>query len=327
MDQPHLLELAKQGNPRAIAALMNAVLNPREIQAQVGLETRCLCILLESNQALSQEAIVNFVSQGLLRLGAELIDTIEVYSRKTGESSFSWVRKLELEPSVHLVSVDLFSPEALGRAPDEEAEDRDHALDLDNLDCDLDKAAFEEEAESGSPLPNYLRAYSILFGLAIAVGFMSGGMMAAFISTSQAENQAVAETEDLLLDESLRKQTPQEKQQKAESYLKAMNVAQAKFYLENKRFASSLEELERSTNLISQSYDYAYKLKVANASRTEIAAVPKEEGLRSYVGVVSVTQSKTNDILCKAKRSSVESLPVPEFSKTLKCPSRSSQVN
>ena len=326
MDQPHLLELAKQGNSTAIAALINAVLNPHQIQAQVGLEARCLLILLESNQALSQEALVKFVDRGLLRLDIDLLDAVKIYSRQTGKSSFSWVREFELKPIVQPVSANLVSLE-----PSEESlssKDRDQLSDLDDYDRDrsLTEAAFEEEqAESGTPIPTYFRAYSVLFVLAIVVGFMSGGMMVAFISTSQAENQTAAE--GVFLDESLSKQTPQEKQQKAESYLKAMNVAQTNFYLENKRFARSLEELERSTNLIFQSYDYAYKLKVANVSRAEIAAIPKAEGLRSYVSVVSITPSKTDDIICKAKNLSVESLPIPEFSKTLKCPSRSSRVN
>ncbi|PSB21251.1 hypothetical protein C7B65_04800 [Phormidesmis priestleyi ULC007] len=323
MDQPHLLELAKQGSPTAIAVLINAVLNPHEIQAQAKLKARCLCIFLESNQTLSQETLVKFVERGLLKLNIELIDTVEICSRKPGESSFSWVRKFEIKPIVQLVSVDLVSP----------TEDRHDSLDLADPDRGLDESEFEEEqAESGSSIPTYFRAYSILFVLAIVVGFMSGGMIVAFISTSQAENQTAAETEGVFLDESIKKQTPQEKQQKAESYLKAMNVAQAKFYRQNQRFASSLEELERSTNLISQSYDYAYKLRVADESRAEIAAIPKAKGLKSYVGAVVVTDSKTDDIVCKAKNSSIESLPIPEFSrtlvsKTLRCPSRSSQVN
>ncbi|MCY7320657.1 MAG: type IV pilin-like G/H family protein [Phormidesmis sp. CAN_BIN36] len=323
MDQPHLLELAKQGNSTAIAALMNAVLTPQEIQAQVGLEARCLCILLEANKALSQEVLVKFVSRGLLRLETDSIDSVQVYSRKTGESSFSWVRKFELKP---IAPSSLGNPVSL-EVPDERVSGDRSDLDSNNHDLEVDEAEFEaEQAESGALIPTYFRAYSVLFAFSIVVGFMSGGMIATFISTSQAENQTTAEA-DRRLDESLRKQTPQEKQQKAESYLKAMNVAQANFYRENKRFASSLEELERSTSLIFQSYDYAYRLKVANASRTEIAAVPKEAGLRSYVGVVAVTQSRPNGIICKTKKPSVESLPTPEFSKTLRCPSRSSQVN
>ncbi len=324
MDQPHLLELAKQGNPTAIAALMNAVLNPTEIQAQVGLDARCLCIFLESSKALSQESIIKFVKRGLLNLGPELIDTVEIYSRSPSNSAVLWVRKFELGPIIQQVSVDWANPEGSKRAgPEEPEHDLDHDLDHDDPDRDLDQT---EQAESESPIPAYFRAYSVLFVFAIVVGFMSGGMIAAFISTSHAENQAAADTENGL-GESFRPQTPQEKQQKAETYLKAMNVAQAKFYRENKRFAGSLEELERSTHLISQSYDYAYKLKVADASRAEIAALPKEEGLRSYVGVVLINPSKTDDIVCKAKRSAIESLPIPEFSRTLRCPSRSSQVN
>jgi hypothetical protein len=309
MNQPHLLELAKQGESTAIAALMNAVLNTQEIQAQVGLEGHCLGVLLKSSKALNQEAIVTFVRRGLDRLDIERIDTVKICSQEIGKSSFSWVREFELQPVVQPVSKD-------------RSEDLEDSL-------DLDEAEFEEQqTESEVSIPSYFRAYSVLFGVAVVVGFMSGGTMATLISTSQAANQTAAtETEGGLLGENVSKQTPQEKQQKAESYLKAMNAAQTKFFDENKRFASSLEELERSTNLISQSYDYAYKLKIANASRAEIAAISKAGGLRSYVGVVAVTGKKTANIICKAKQLSAESLPVPESSKTLKCPSRSAQVD
>lgn len=309
MNQPHLLELAKQGDSTAIAALMNAVLNPQEIQAQVGLEGHCLGVLLESSKALNQEAIVTFVRRGLDRLDIERIDTVKICSQEIGKSSFSWVREFELQPIIQPVSKD-------------RSEDLEDSL-------DLNEAEFEEaQTENEVSIPSYFRAYSALFGVAVVVGFMSGGTMATLISTSQAANQTAAiETEGSLLGESVSKQTPQEKQQKAESYLKAMNAAQTKFFDENKRFASSLEELERSTNLISQSYDYAYKLRIANASRAEIAAIPKESDLRSYVGAVEVTEEKTENIICKAKRLSAEPLPVPEFSKTLTCPSRSAQVD
>ena len=106
MNQPHLLELAKQGESTAIAALMNAALNPQEIQAQVGLEGHCLCVLLESSKALNQEAIVTFVCRGLDRLDIERIDTVKICSQEIGKFSFSWVREFELQPIVHPVSKD-----------------------------------------------------------------------------------------------------------------------------------------------------------------------------------------------------------------------------
>ncbi len=307
MNQPPLLKLAKQGNSTAIAALMNAVLNSQEVQAQVELEGHCLGILLESTKPLNQEAIVTFVRRGLYRLNLEQIDTVKICSRKAGESS-AWVREFELQPVISAI-------------PEDRYNEFDDALELDEAELD------ETQTENEVSIPSYFRAYSVLFVIAVVVGFMSGGTMAALISTSQAANQmAGTETGDLP-GESGSKQTPQEKQQKAESYLKTMNAAQAKFFDENKRFASSLEELERSTNLISQSYDYAYKLKIANASRAEIAAIPKESDLRSYVGVVEVTEEKTANIICKAEQLSAEPLPIPEFSTTLTCPSRSTQVD
>ena len=48
--QPNLLELAKQGNPKAIATLMNRQLQPKSITAKAALKEGCLQIMLESAQ-------------------------------------------------------------------------------------------------------------------------------------------------------------------------------------------------------------------------------------------------------------------------------------
>jgi Tfp pilus assembly protein PilE len=329
MNQSNLLELAKQGEPRAIAALINAVLTPRGIVAQVEFEAACLEVFLESTRTVNQEKLVDFIRKGLLELGAESIQTVRVYGRKFGENDLDWSREFKIESIAELTPVE--SPEQSAKVIDAtlpleeasyEAEGQDDVEETDS------EAEFEEEAafEQGSLSFSYLRTYSIPFFLVAVVGFIFGGM-AASISTSQAENQTVSSGEGVLLTDETRKLTLQEKQQQAESYLKAMNVAQENFYRQNNRFATSLEELERSTNLIFQSYDYSYKLKVTDASRAEITALPSEDSLRSYVSAVFLTESGTTSVICKTKKPSPETLPKPEFSKSqLKCSARSIQV-
>jgi hypothetical protein len=46
--QPNLLELAKQGNAKAIATLINRQLQPKGITAKAAFKDGCLQIMLES---------------------------------------------------------------------------------------------------------------------------------------------------------------------------------------------------------------------------------------------------------------------------------------
>lgn len=50
MAQTNILELAKQGDPKAIAALINRQLQPKGITAKVALKDNCLQTMLESAQ-------------------------------------------------------------------------------------------------------------------------------------------------------------------------------------------------------------------------------------------------------------------------------------
>lgn len=61
MAQQNDLELAKQGNPHAIAALMNRQLQPKGITAKATLKDGCLQIMLESTQVPDQQALVSFM--------------------------------------------------------------------------------------------------------------------------------------------------------------------------------------------------------------------------------------------------------------------------
>ena len=130
-----------------------------------------------------------------------------------------------------------------------------------------------------------------------------------------------------------RDQTAESKQNEAEKYLKAMNQAQEEFFRKNKRFANSLEELERSANLIAQSYSYAYRLRVTEAekatetSRSIITASPREAGLKSYVSGVFVLPSGATSIICETPKPSMEAPSAPQvIKKKLACAPRSTKV-
>jgi len=98
MAQKSLLELAKQGDPEAIATLINQTLRTKGILADISLKHHCLQVLLEADQVPDERLLVPFVHRGVLRLGTHSIHRIKIYARQAGESFFAWNRDITLEP-------------------------------------------------------------------------------------------------------------------------------------------------------------------------------------------------------------------------------------
>jgi hypothetical protein len=98
MTQQNLQELAKQGDPQAIASSINRTLKPKGINADVTRDNGCLHITLESGKVPSQMALVDFIRSGMTKLGVESIHTIKVYGRRTGDSSPAWEDEINLMP-------------------------------------------------------------------------------------------------------------------------------------------------------------------------------------------------------------------------------------
>lgn len=96
MTQPSLSELAKQGNPKAIASLITRSLSPQGITAKASLKGDCLRVMLESLQVPDQQTTVNFIHKGLTKLKAESIKTAKIYGRQVGTDFPAWSQELDL---------------------------------------------------------------------------------------------------------------------------------------------------------------------------------------------------------------------------------------
>lgn len=96
MSQQNLLELAKQGNPNAIAALMNRNLRSKGITAKVSRKDDCLRVILESSDVLNQGSLVEFVRNGVLNLKIAGINTLEIFARQIGNEVPVWSRTIKL---------------------------------------------------------------------------------------------------------------------------------------------------------------------------------------------------------------------------------------
>jgi len=306
MEQSNLLELAKQGEPTAIAALMNAVLSPKGITAHAEMEQDCLCILLESQKPLNQETLVEFIQKGLQELGNGSIRLVRTQGKTIGEEGFAWTREFLLRSSEPSARVATLTPSV--KADEEDSEDEEEELD-------------DESLSFRGWLKTRWRVYAIPVALVVVGGFIAGGTTA-FWSTAKSQSQNSVEA---VLKP--RQDSAEAKQKEAETYLKAMMSAQKDFYHQKKRFATSLEELERSASVISQSYSYAYRLRVGTDSM--IAAIPRESDLKSYIGTVTITPSGTDSLICRSLKPSVQAPEKPKAvkgSKTPVCPARSQKI-
>lgn len=96
MTQPNILELAKQGDAKAIALLLNRQLQPKGITATAALKDGCLQVMLEAVEVPSQQVLAAYMSKSIAGLGAASIEKVKVYGRQTGTKVPAWNQEFEM---------------------------------------------------------------------------------------------------------------------------------------------------------------------------------------------------------------------------------------
>ncbi|VXD18129.1 conserved hypothetical protein [Planktothrix serta PCC 8927] len=137
-------ELAKSGDPKAIADAINHSLKAKGINADVMRDNGCLHVMLEGDQVPNhQKDLVNFVRNGMDRLGVETIYTIRVYGRQFGDDLPLWEEEIVLrtppEPAVNQINnvyLDESSVPLVDEDEDDENEDEDEDEDY-NIDDEI----------------------------------------------------------------------------------------------------------------------------------------------------------------------------------------------
>ncbi|MEB3293978.1 MAG: hypothetical protein VKJ24_12540, partial [Synechococcales bacterium] len=90
-----VLEQAQQGNPDAIAALINRQTKPQGVDAKAARKENRLQILLEGLD-LPNERLSTMVSQGVHKLGLNTI--LQVYGRQVGQETMAWIKAFQISP-------------------------------------------------------------------------------------------------------------------------------------------------------------------------------------------------------------------------------------
>lgn len=96
MTQTELLEQAKKGDVDAIATLINQTLQPKGIAATVERQGTDLEIILEANGPIDQAAAVQFMRSGLMGLGLQGIDTVQLGAQRLGATFPDWMEGIAL---------------------------------------------------------------------------------------------------------------------------------------------------------------------------------------------------------------------------------------
>lgn len=99
MSQQNILESAKQGNPDAIAILINRTLQSKGITAKVSRKNTCLRIMLESSEAPNQSSLVELIFNGIRKLDVVGVDTLQIFGRQVDDDFPVWNQTLTLKKS------------------------------------------------------------------------------------------------------------------------------------------------------------------------------------------------------------------------------------
>src|SRR6476661_5997330 len=91
--QYQLLEMAKQGKPKAIAQLINQLLQPKGIAATVGFKDGWFHVILESAEVPNQQATATYIHKKLGTLKSKYLTQVKIHGRQLGSKTVSWTQE------------------------------------------------------------------------------------------------------------------------------------------------------------------------------------------------------------------------------------------
>ncbi|XZN89142.1 MAG: CapA family protein [Microcoleus sp.] len=96
MSQQDIVNLAKEGDAKAIAFLISQALQNFGVTAKASRENNTLHLLLEGEKLPAQDACIRVAVKGLQRLQPNHIYFLTIYGRRNGEELPAWTQNLEL---------------------------------------------------------------------------------------------------------------------------------------------------------------------------------------------------------------------------------------
>jgi serine/threonine protein kinase len=121
MTSPNLYQLAKKGDPNAIAIYLNERLSDRNLKTQAKRNDECLVLAIAFEIVGDRETIVDAVRRELIELESRSITKVQMGARQIGQKDLAWQAEFDLDYPKPLPSLDLSFDE-------EEAKDGLHGV-------------------------------------------------------------------------------------------------------------------------------------------------------------------------------------------------------
>lgn len=96
-NQENLVDMAKQGDSKALAVLINRSLQPKGITAKTNLKDGCLQILVEADQAPNQESTIQFLVRGIKKLNIESLNSLKIFGKQKDQDFPDWSQEVILQ--------------------------------------------------------------------------------------------------------------------------------------------------------------------------------------------------------------------------------------
>ncbi|MBD2261146.1 type IV pilin-like G/H family protein [Pseudanabaena sp. FACHB-2040] len=336
MSSSTLVEQAKQGDPDAIASLINQSLQPKGITVNATLNRNFLTILAESETTPDQKSVTQSIEKGIGALKPQGIERIVIKGKASGQKSPAWRSLVELaQPAAEGIAADAKVRQWRGSGRARQAltwlkgtrdllntallagillallagsrnlgPSREYwEYTVEGVEDGLFELTMQELGAQGWELASARRAVS-------GEGEYSEGLYEVIfrrpVTAAQARRnlkEAQASQATLAIEGSERL---------ARLRLSSALRAQQFYRITEDRLASSFRELELSS--LENDEDYTYSLTVINDRAAQVTAVGKQPGLRSYVGAVFVVGSSTEIIICSSEQPSQTAPPTPTLS-------------
>lgn len=96
-NKPNLVELAKQGHPKAIALLLNHHLESKKITVKSTLSKSCLKLMFEAEKRIPQAVLVEWLKVSLLQyIVSDSVTEVIVYHKRIGQDFPDWQEEIAL---------------------------------------------------------------------------------------------------------------------------------------------------------------------------------------------------------------------------------------
>lgn len=93
------LTQARQGNPQAIAVILNHFTRPKEITTDVSVHGDVLRIVFSADRLPNKSVMTGFVRRSIEQLNIDAVQAVQVIGQRTGDTPAAWVEEISFEES------------------------------------------------------------------------------------------------------------------------------------------------------------------------------------------------------------------------------------